>query len=539
LRQIKRRRRRRVQYLAMNRDEEAMTAARARVDVLRAALEAEEGAPVRLVETHISWVLLGRESAYKFKKPLRLPFLDFRTLPERRRFCAEEVRLNRRLAPGLYLDVVDVRVGPDGPRFGGDGVLMDAAVHMRRFPDGSLWSERLAAGTLEAAHIDAFARRLSEFHDGAAIAREGSPFGSKAAHERVDGRLVEGIDAWQGRLDDPHLDWPALRRWLVDARERLAWFWPRRLHAGRIREGHGDLHLGNVVQLGDESVAFDGVEFDQALRWIDVLDDVAFLVMDLIAHGRRDLGFRALNAWLEASGDYDGLPALRFFLVSRALVRAEVASLLDSAGPPLAPGRAAFDYLSLAWTIASADDVRLAITHGLPGSGKTFVSQAMLECVGAVRVRADVERKRLFGSTALQPGQGMVDEGLYSTAATACTYDRLRDAARTALSAGWPTLLDAACLRRAERAAFKTLAAKLDVPFSIVDCRAAPSLLRRRIVARQARGGDASDADLDVLDRLAAIAEPLDVGERSLSIVVDAAASVSSDLLAEMWFEVR
>jgi aminoglycoside phosphotransferase family enzyme/predicted kinase len=495
-----------------------LAAGRARVEALRAAFQGREAAPVRLIETHISWVLLAGDSAYKLKKPVRLPFLDFTTLAARRHACEEELRLNRRLAPGLYLDVVELRDGPSGPCFGGPGALLDVAVHMRRFPDGALWSERLAAATLTAAEVDAFARRLCAFHRDASVAAADSNFGSAAVHERVIGRLVAGIDAWQAGLPRADPAWPPLRTWLRDELARLAPFWPMRLATGRVREGHGDLHLANVLQLGDEATAFDGIEFDPELRWIDVLDDQAFPVMDLLAHGRRDLAFRFLDACLQAGGDYDGLPGLRFFLVLRALVRAQVAVLVEARGDSAAAPCGAADYLRLASTLSRDGAARLAITHGLPGSGKTFVSQRVLESVGAIRVRSDVERKRLFGLDPREASRGRLVEGIYGTEATAATYARLLAVAHGALRAGWPTIVDAAFLRRHERAAFAALAVAVAAPFSIIDCRAPMPLLRRRVAARRARGDDASEADLDVLERLAASAEPLEDDEMGRAI---------------------
>ena len=516
-----------------------LAAARSRVEALRAELAGRDGAAPRLVETAISWVLIGSRLAYKIKKPVRLPYLDFTTLDARRRFCAEELRLNRRFAPELYLDVVDIRDGPAGPSFEGSGPVLEAAVRMRRFPDGALWSERMAAGSLGAAHVDAFARRLAVAHREAAIAPERSGFGSDAAHERVARGSIAAIDAWQREGAAAAAQWPALRDWLARERERLAPHWRVRLAAGKVRECHGDLHLANVVQLGDEAIAFDALEFDPALRWIDPLDDAAFVAMDLVAHGRRDLAFRFVDSYLEASGDHDGLPALRFFLVSRALVRAQVAALCEARGIAAQGARPAIDYLHLAATLAGSGDARLAITHGLPGSGKTFISQRLLEAVGAIRARSDVERKRLFGLAPLESSRERVAGGIYDADATRRTYARLLEIARIALAAGWPAIVDAAFLRREERAQFAALARSLRVPFAIVDCRAALQLLRARVVARQATAADASEADLAVLERLVHADEPIDDSENGCAIVFDGNAPEPADKLAGRWRAMR
>ena len=533
-----------INMAGMSSDDDSLPAAEGRIAALRASLQALQERPVRLVETHISWVLLTDRHAYKLKKPLRLPFVDFSTLAARRHFCEEELRLNRRLAPSVYLDVVEVRDNAGEPVFGGDGPVLDAAVKMRRFDDGALWSERLAAGALKPHHADQLAQRLADFHHDTAVASVESGFGSPAVHGRVIGRLIDGIDAWHAGnavAATPERDWPALRVWLHEQLLALAPLFEARRRASRVRECHGDLHLANLLLLGDEATAFDAIEFDPELRWIDVLNDIAFVAMDLMAHGERGLAFRFVDAYLETSGDYDGLPGLRFYLVSRALVRAQVAAIGETQGRPAPSGCGTADYLALAMRLSRDAAARLAITHGLPGSGKSFVAQGLLEAAGAIRVRSDVERKRLFGLGALQSSRDRAADGMYDGVSTAHTYARLLEVAGMALVAGWPVIVDAAFLRPVERADFAALAKNLRVPFVILDCQATAPLLRQRLEQRQARGGDASEADVTVLERLRAVAEPLREAERAVAIVVDAGQPLSPAALAQRWcaFAVR
>lgn len=500
------------------------------IERLRREVERREGGPVAHIETHISHVLLTPHRAYKVKKPLRLPFVDFSTLAARRRCCEEELRLNRRLAPDLYLAVVAVRGTAEAPSLDGDGPAVEYAVKMRRFAAGALLSECLAHGTLQPSHLDRLAERLARFHRTAPVAAPDSGHGSPDGIAGAARRALEGIEALGRRADCV-----PLRQWLVAEVPRLAPHWQARLAAGCVREGHGDLHLANAVVLGDDVTAFDCIEFDASLRWIDVQADIAFLAMDLMAHGRRDLAYGFLDAYLAHSGDYEGTPVLRFYLVYRALVRAQVGLIRERQPNAAAPWPSASDYLGLASALAGGSDPRLLITHGLPGSGKSFVSRQLLAQVGAIRIRSDVERKRLFGLGALERSRG---ERIYGAADTERTYARLRDLARVALEAGWPTIVDAAFGRRSERQRLRTLAEEAALPFAVLDCTADMQVLRERVQARMLRADDPSEADARVLEQLASVREPLDAAERLSAITVDTAQTLDVMALAQRWQEV-
>jgi hypothetical protein len=456
----------------------------------------------QVIETHISWVLLTRDLAYKIKKPVKLPFVDYATLDARRGFCEEEVRLNRRLAASLYIGVSRITGTHRVPEIDGPGPVLEYAVRMHRFPPGALFGERLAANQLQSADVDQLVALLGEFHRDAPRTAADNGFGCVEGRRRVAQAALAGA----ATEIEPH-DLARLRDWLEAQADALVPLWRTRLDAGCVREGHGDLHLDNVVSLDSGVAAFDCIEFDPALRWIDVIDDIAFPVMDFTARGRRDFAFRLLNGWLDRTGDHGALPALRFSAVYRALVRAQVEHLR---GAPRAESARRFVATALEWTAPPSP--RLWITHGLPGSGKTFESQRLLERDGAIRLRTDVERKRLFGL-------GMLDDSrsrgldLYNAEATARTYEYLFTAARSLLQAGYPVVLDAAFLLRAERARAQALAQELSVPYAILDCQAPPDVLRQRL---RLRSGDASEADVDVLDKLETIAQPLDQDELAL-----------------------
>lgn len=500
------------------------------VEALRRHLQASLGRPVHCVETHISWVLLDGRHAWKIKKPVRLGFLDFGSLATRRHYCEEELRLNRRLAPELYLDVVPIRGSAAQPRLDGDEPAIDYAVRMVQFPPGSLLSEKLAAGTLDGQHVDRLAIRLAAFHEAAPRAPADSEHGSAGQIESATARVLAALARPDG---DPRFG--DVRAWVEATGHRLRPLFERRRAQGLVRECHGDLHLANAVALGDEVTAFDCIEFDPELRWIDLQNEIAFPVMDLLAHQRRDLAFRFLDAWLETTGDHAGLAVLRYYLVYRALVRAMVARIREAQGIG-APGP---DYLGLAERLTKQNDPRLLITHGLSGSGKSFVARRLLEQAGAIRLRSDVERKRLFGLRALDDSSARVPGGIYRPADTQRTYARLLELARIALDAGYPVIVDAAFLRERERDMFRRAARDRCVPFAILHCQASPELLRERVRARQAGKRDASEADLSILERQLGDHDALRPDEQRVAIEVDTALSLDAGALAARWAALR
>lgn len=462
--------------------------------------------PAQLIETHISWVLLADDLAYKIKKPVKLPFVDYSTLAARKHYCDDEVRLNRRLAPSLYLGVSGITATASKPGNAGQwnidapGRAVEYAVKMRRFGAGALFSEQLAAGTLQAASVDQLAALLAAFHGTAARAQAESSFALPMQRQLAALMALKGA---AGAATKPQRQ--ALSDWFHNEAINLGKLWQERKVEGWVRECHGDLHLSNVLSHEGRVMAFDCIEFDPALRWIDVLDDAAFAMMDFAAHGRRDLAFRFINAWLDATGDHACIAALRYSVVYRALVRAQVSLLQpDGSGNPRAHAKAQRYLLSaLDWT--RSDAPRLFITCGLPGSGKTWRSQNLLEDLGAIRLRSDVERKRLFG-LAMTDDSRALGFDLYTPEASQRTYDCLLVKARAALQAGFVVVLDAAFLRRAERARARALALELGAAFAILVCEAPLPVLKARL---QTRHGDASEADIAVLERLHPLAEPL------------------------------
>jgi aminoglycoside phosphotransferase family enzyme/predicted kinase len=498
----------------------AMARHAALVAALRRALRAATGRPVTLIQTHISSVLLAGEHAYKLKKPVAFGFVDFSTLAARQRCCEEELRLNRRTAPQIYLDVVRITGTEEAPRIGGRGPPIEYAVRMRRFATRNLADRRARAGRLNAAHIDRLAAEVAAFHAAAAPAPAGSDYGSPG---KVLRWARENFALCLLRLDDEprRARLQKLAQWTEDEFGlRAGWFGSRQA-GGFIRECHGDLHLANIVLLDEVPVPFDGIEFNPELRFIDVASDIAFTFMDLIEHGLPRLAWRFVDRVLAASGDYGLLAGLRFYAVYRALVRAKV-SLIRAHQPdahPVERRRAAGAFardLALAERLALAPSPLLVAVGGLSGSGKTTVAGLLLEHLGAVRVRSDVERKRLAGLAAGARKPAAFATGLYSPDMTLRTYARLYEVAAMVLQAGYPVIVDAAMLKRAERDALRGLAAKLKVRSAGVWCEAPLATLRARIARRQAKDADASDATLAVLEKQRGFVEEPAAGERVL-----------------------
>lgn len=492
---------------------------------------------VEWIETHISRLLLAGDWVYKFKKPLKLGFLDFSTQALRRAACAEELRINQRTAPGLYRDLVAL-VG-DTPETLRLLPLADAppdaepAVRMRRFDQAALLSHVLERQQLTPAHIDALARHVAQFHGDAAVAVPGQGWGTAQA---VHAPVVDCLAALQAAAADVPGLAPLLgpvAQWCTAQGVALAPVFEERLRSGRVRECHGDLHLANLVLVGDVPRLFDAIEFNPALRWIDCVADVAFLAMDLEARGRADLAWRFLNAWLERTGDYAGLQVLDYYRVYRALVRARVAGLRLAQTEGEARAACLQEqrrYLELALRFTRPRPLALWLAHGFSGSGKSTQSLALVCQRGMVRVRADVERKRLFG-LAPEDSSSAVPGGIYSLDASRRTHERLAQVARWALGADHAVLVDATFLNPAMRARFIALARELRAPCRILCFEAPLDVLRERVRARQQAGADASEADLRVLESQWAAARPLSIDEEALAVHVDTTRPVDWDAL--------
>ncbi|WP_044874109.1 AAA family ATPase [Pseudomonas sp. LFM046] len=488
----------------------------------------------QVIETHISWVLLTGSYVYKIKKPVNFGFLDFTSLDSRRHFCGEELRLNQRLTRDLYLEVLPITGSPEAPQIGGEGPAIEYVLKMRQFPQENLLSALQARGELTPAHVDALAGQIASFHLAAPRVAMDHPLGTPDA---VMMPVRQNFEQIRPMLDDkadlPQLD--ALEAWAESSFERLKPLLARRKQEGFIRECHGDIHLGNATLIDGQVVLFDCIEFNEPFRFTDVYADIAFIAMDLEDRGLKSLSRRLVNQYLEQTGDYEGLELLNFYKAYRAMVRAKIA-LFSLAHQTDAVQKAATirqyrNYAGLAESYSAIPSPFLAITHGVSASGKSHVALRLVEAFGAIRLRSDVERKRLFGEQ--QADAEGLQSGIYSQDASAATYQHLSQLASAVLRAGFPVVIDATFLKQVQRQAARKVAEETATPFLILDCHAPEAVIEAWLAQRQAEGGDPSDATLEVVRAQLASREALDAGEQAQSKRIDTDQEASLDSLVE------
>ncbi len=490
-----------------------------------------------VIETHISILLLTGDYAYKFKKPVDLGFVDFTSLDKRHHYCNEEIRLNRRLAPELYLDVIPIGGSVDAP-VPNETPAIEYCVQMRQFPRSAELENALADGRVEAQAFRQLATTVGAFHDRADAVAAADNYGR---FDQVRQQCLDNFEALNEPLAELDLsaELESLESWSKTQLEQQRDTIEARRDAGRVRECHGDMHVTNMIWLDGSIQVFDCIEFNPELRWIDVQSEIAFLLMDLDMRGQHASARTFLNAYLEAGGDYAGLRLLPLFQVYRSLVRAKIACLrLRDDGGDAALVQRIHDHVQLARRYSGQDMDQssrppLVITHGLSGSGKTTITDALIPLADALRVRSDIERKRLQGLAANARTDSGIGQGLYDPASTARTYARLADCARAIIASGRPAIVDATFLQREQRQQFQALAAELNVPFRILDCRAPAAVLRERVQARAEQGSDASEADLAVLERQLASRQPFSESETAHVVALDTCARLDAAALGQ------
>ena len=481
--------------------------------LLRDAAFPHPTAEIRYLETHISWVVLTGPYAYKIKKPVTLSFLDFSTVELRKHYCDEELRLNRRWAPDLYLDVVEIRGSQNSATIAGQGPLIDYAVKMLQFPQNARLDAQLAAGTLDNDDMHSVATMIAAKHRDADVK-------TPEILESVNRPMMDNFDDIAKHFDQTPLH--SLKAWTVSALETLRSYLDDRREHGFIRECHGDLHLANLVRLESGITAFDCVEFSAKLRNIDVMSDVAFLVMDLVARQRDDLAYEFLNRYLEYSGDYEGMRLFDLYFVYHCLIRAKIAVIRGSDRSNPLEAQVDEDellhHLAVARDCISRPPPIIIAMHGFSGSGKTWISERLMRALPAIRIRSDIERKRLHGYGDTESSSSAIGQGIYTDAASVSVYERLAEITTALTLSGHSTLIDASFLKLAQRKQMRDLASRMGVNFLMIDTNASKSELAARLQARKA---DASEADFSVLQHQLEFADPLTPNERTATIFVD------------------
>lgn len=473
-----------------------------------------------LAETHISWVLLGENDVYKFKKPVALGFLDYSSREKRHAACRAELELNQRLATGIYLGVVPVqaigaefRLG-DGDT-GDEGQSLDWAVHMVRLPAASRADVLLAAGKLGAPEIEALAIRLAAFHQAARQDENTAAYGRR---ESIAANVAENFAQGQSSLEQtlrPE-EGAELQRWQTAFLEQNAATLKARVAAGRVRDGHGDLRLEHVYFLEAGIVVVDCIEFNERFRFADVAADIAFLAMDLTKNRRPDLAELLLAAYAREADDFGLYGVVDFYESYRAHVRAKIAGFVaDDPGASektrdLAEAEARkFYLLALASERRALLPPKLIAVGGQIASGKSTLARELGRALAAPVIEADRTRKLLLGVAPTEKVHEAPWQGAYSAEKTQKLYAALRQRAAAVLSSGRSVLVDASFRKKAERTAMRELAKELGVAFLFLECQADPAICRQRLEQR-AREKSTSDGRLEIWETLQAAWEEVD-----------------------------
>lgn len=480
---------------------------------------------VELIETHISWVLLTGKIVYKIKKPVDLGFVDFTTLEKRRHYCYEELHLNKRLAPELYIDVVAITGDATDVAVNGDGAVIDYAVRLHQFDLNNQLDVLISHHKLSPDHIQELASIIANFHNVIEHATPGSQFGEpQTIHNAITDSYQHCLELLHEPRDIQSI--ATLKSWSDIEYAKIHDSLATRKRNGFVRECHGDLHLGNIAIFDGKILPFDCIEFNPEFRWIDVISEAAFLVMDLMARGRQDMATLFLNEYLTRTGDFQGLECLRYYLVYRSMVRAKVEIIRASQTrrDPRHEHTALSNYyhfVDLANTFCHSERPVLIITHGLSGSGKSTIVRKLQQFMFSIHLRSDVERKRLYNLQPADKSDSAIAQGIYSKEASRKTYDKLLSLTDLIIRSNWNVIVDATFLQQQDRNCFRELAIQNDATFIILDCRATQTSLEQRIISRATEPGTVSEATLDVLHHQLSADQPVADYEKKYCIELD------------------
>ncbi|MBD1867030.1 AAA family ATPase [Cyanobacteria bacterium FACHB-471] len=452
--------------------------------------------PIQLIQTHISYVLLTGEYAYKLKKPINFGFLDFSTLEQRHHFCLEEQRLNQRGAPGIYLEVLPISQIGEELYLGDEQQPVEYTLKMRQFPQETLLNSMFDQGKLTEELLVELAKAIATFHANSPTSDYVRKFGEVSQVRQAFDENYEqteryiGVAQTQKQFDETKT---YTDRFFQEQQDLFV----KRMQQDKIRECHGDLHLGNISFWQNELFLFDCIEFNEPFRFVDVMYDVAYIVMDLAVRQRPDLGALFLNTYVEQTGDWEGLRVLPIYISRQTYVRAKITCFLldDPAVPDAAKQKAketAALYYRLAWENAHSQQGKLILMSGLSGSGKSTTARLLARKLGAVHLRSDAVRKHLGGIPLHQKGS----DDLYTAEMTQKTYRRLLELGVQLVAQGYSVILDAKYDRQTLRAEAIAQSEAHQIPLQIFHCDAPLEVLRTRL---QQRTGDIADATADLL----------------------------------------
>ncbi|MBV8882859.1 MAG: AAA family ATPase [Chroococcidiopsidaceae cyanobacterium CP_BM_RX_35] len=489
--------------------------------------------PIQLLQTHISYVLLTGDYVYKLKKPVNFGFLDFSTLDQRQHFCQEELRMNQRGAPELYLEVLPITQAENQYQLGGTGEPVEYAIKLHQFPQEALFISLFEQGQLGEADLEELGQVVAQYHAKAETNEYIRSFGEVT---RVRAAIDENYAQTQKYIGGPQsqLQFDETKQYTDSFFTERQSLFASRIQNHWIRECHGDLHLANICRWQNKILLFDCIEFNEKFRFVDVMYDIAFTIMDLEARQRKDLSNAFLNTYVELTGDWEGLQVLPLYLSRQAYVRAKVNSLLlDDASIATAAKQeaatTAAHYYHLAWQYAqrfaggSSGDAlvpaqprqgQLILMSGLSGSGKSTIARQLARQLGAVHIRSDAVRKHLGGIGLMERGSAE----LYTEEMNQRTYDRLLELGIMLSTQGFPVILDAKYDRQQLRLAAIAKSQSHQLPLQILHCTAPLEVLRKRLGSRT---GDITDATADLLEAQRAAAEPFTEVEQAYVKTLD------------------
>ncbi|MEN9916854.1 MAG: hypothetical protein RLY40_786 [Pseudomonadota bacterium] len=495
-----------------------------------------------LIETHVSWVILTGKYAYKIKKPVDFGFLDFSTLKKRKHFCEEELRLGQLFAPEIYLAVVPITGTIDHPQINGDaGSILEYAIKMCEFSQDNLLSALLKQGKLSSTLIDQLGELIAEFHKKTSIAPKNSRFGlPHEVHAPIQQNFEQIIPLLDNAKDIALIK--NLEFWANEQFIKHKILLKERKDKGFIRDCHGDLHLANIILYHNKLILFDRLEFNEDLRWTDVIADLAFLAMDLAEKKQSKLANQLINTYLQFTGDYEGLNLLTYYLSYRAVVRAKIAlfrlNQKDlSNKEKLDIRNDYYNFINLAESYIYPKKPSLIIMHGFAGSGKSTIAKKIaIEC-GAIQISSDIIRKQLFNIPLYEKSNSSPYGGIYTHESTEKTYNKLLALAKIIIKADFIVIIDATFLLYNQRFMFYNLANLLKIPFYILYCQINDLKLSQRIKQRDIRNKNISEANSSILEFQKKIIEPLSNLEKKYTLVIDDKLSTFKNALNQICSE--